>query len=462
MSIVTDDPEMKACIDQLDVYLHEAMIEHHFPSFAIGIMHDQDVVLSSAYGYADHEKKVPATSHTIYALGSITKLFTATLLLQMRDAGKVNLDDPLTAYLPELKIVSAFGEVRPPTFRQTVAHIAGFPNFSEGSLRQEKDVVIAPLLEEMFTPKLVIPPMTEHRYSNLGISLMGHALARISGQSYEEMVQTHILDPLGMKMTAFSIRDEMRPYLATGYVASHGSERSQKIAPYFEAGGMKPAGGLYSSIEDMERFIALQFRTESTGSSVDVPILDGRSIREMHSPTFFLNQEWRNAIGLGWFLERLGKYTIVGHDGGIFGFGSDLLLVPALKLGMILLTNVGSPVNGVSRGVLERLLPVFERYQLRQQEDGERALAPIPLDWQCYEGAYTELNLTQTLRILFTPTMLKVQAPDGSESRLEKEGEQSFRGRGGPLDGELFTFCKHETGIVESLKVSLFEFVRTQ
>src|SRR5215510_16384185 len=143
---------------------------------SIVIVHDQDVLLAKGFGYADLEKKIPADPQTVYRIGSVTKAFTALMLMQLRDAGKLGLDDPIEKYLPEFKIKSRFADARPVTFRQVASHFSGLPR--EAPLPYTYQVVtVFPRTEELIaslaSTELIGPADTKFQYSNLGFNILG-------------------------------------------------------------------------------------------------------------------------------------------------------------------------------------------------------------------------------------------------------------------------------------------------
>src|SRR4026208_717051 len=117
-----NDPELRAILTEIEADAEKARLKAKIPGMSIVIVYDQDVLLAKGFGYADLEKRIPSDPQTVYRIGSVTKSFTALMLMQLRDAGKLHVDDPIEKYLPEFKIKSRFPDERPPTFRQVVAH----------------------------------------------------------------------------------------------------------------------------------------------------------------------------------------------------------------------------------------------------------------------------------------------------------------------------------------------------
>ena len=122
-----NDPELRAILTEIEADAEKARLKDQIPGMSIVIVHDREVLLSKGFGYADLEKQIPADTQTVYRIGSVTKAFTALMLMQLRDAGKLQLDDPIEKYLPEFKIKSRFPDARPATFRQVAAHYSGLP-----------------------------------------------------------------------------------------------------------------------------------------------------------------------------------------------------------------------------------------------------------------------------------------------------------------------------------------------
>src|SRR5262249_20806473 len=122
-----NDPELRALLAEIEADAEKSRLKAQIPGMSIVIVHDQDVLLAKGFGYADREKKILADTKTVYRLASVTKPFTALMLMQLRDAGKLHLDDPIEKYLPEFKIKSRFPDARPATFRQVAAHYSGLP-----------------------------------------------------------------------------------------------------------------------------------------------------------------------------------------------------------------------------------------------------------------------------------------------------------------------------------------------
>lgn len=294
------------------------------------------------------------------------------------------------------------------------------------------------------------------KYSNLGIALLGHALGRVAGQPYETFVQEQILAPLGMRNSGFQVTAAMRSHLATGYVR-HQVGRPQMVAPEVDIEAFAPAGSLYSTAEDLARFIALQFRAgdERAGGA---QVLRGSSIREMHTVQW-MNPDWRSGWGIGFELERVADRVAVGHAGGIHGFSAHLMVVPVEKIGVAVLANTNADPEAFARKALELLIPVLQRAKTRTAPADTSP--PPPSEWQQYVGVYehlmgdVEIRLVQNRLVLSSP-----DAPPGAGVPLVPEGPHRFRMKGGFVSGESLVFERDAAGNVTRALVGPYPYDR--
>jgi CubicO group peptidase (beta-lactamase class C family) len=246
----------------------------------------------------------------------------------------------------------------------------------------EHNTVIHPSAEEILASlketALIAAPMTKKQYSNLGFALLGLVLEHIAEQSYTHYVTEHILHPLGMASSGFAPMEAWPPslqaHVATPYKPQREDEMAPEVAPVTVSRGKNPAGGLYSSVEDMARFLSLQFLDGPAGGK---HILKGSTLREMRAPVF-VEPGWNAATAISWSVERMREHTIMGHNGGLSGFSADVLIVPTLKLGLALFVNTTAAVSELNRAVLERALPTFNRPLQRQQRVQKKPASSLP------------------------------------------------------------------------------------
>jgi CubicO group peptidase (beta-lactamase class C family) len=451
--MVTHDTQIQAALALVDAYLGAERAARGWAGLSAAVVLDQEIIWSNGYGYTNIERQIAATPRSRYSIASITKLFTVTMLMQLRDAGALHLDDPVAAYDPAFAIRSAFPTTRPITFRQLASHTAGlqkdfpFPYW---------DTQVIPPIDELLAtlPAMapVFPPMTLFKYSNVGMACLGHALARIAGQPYTDYVMERIVRPLGMGGTTFTITEAMEPELALGYTPVVRGETPER-APYFpdyDIGGLAATGGLYSSVEEIARFIALQFRDGPPGGG---QILDGATLREMHAPVM-LRDGWERAIGLGWWLARVAGETSIGHPGDHSGFNAEIRLIPAQKLGIALFINSNGDLGAVTTKALEMLAPV-----VRHSAAHATAMTtpPAPAAWRRYTGQYGSFEVA----IVDGKLIGRSWETPGEVVTFEPVAEHLFRMRGGFLTGENVRFEVDESGRVARIRYNGFARERT-
>jgi CubicO group peptidase (beta-lactamase class C family) len=393
-----NDPELRAILTKIDADAEKARVKAQVPGMSIVIVHDQDVLLAKGYGYADLEKKIPADTKTVYRMCSVTKAFTALMLMQLSEAGKLHLDDPIEKYLPEFKIKSRFPDARPVTFRQVAAHYSGLPR--EAPMFHEYQVTEEfPSIEDQLKSlreadsEIMLPPMTMYSYSNLGYDIMGLAMSRIVKQPYEDYVAAQILKPLGMDLSGFALTEPMKKLFAVGYNPAGPDGTHEKSL--FPKVGMA-SGMLYSNVDDMAHWLSMFF---GQGPRKGKQVLGTSSILEMLTPTAVSTDLTRNELGratLLWYggstvgfsvnAMRADGEQIHYKPGGTYGFTTMVYLNYPRKLGMAVFTNAGD-VDAFPLGydLLKKLTPVVAKCLERSQAKAYEEALPT---WQKYTGKY--------------------------------------------------------------------------
>ncbi len=434
--------------------------EQNLPGLSIAVVHDRDILWSAGFGYADQEQQITATPETLYGVGSITKLITVTTLLRLRDDGQLHLDQPVEQILPELAQVSSpFADPRPVTFRQILSHTAGLPREAASSLSYWNSAQypsIDQLLKSLEQTKLIFPPLTQWKYSNLGYALLGHAIERLSGIAYQQYVTQCILRPQGMIHSGFQIDALDQTTLATGYQLATG--QAPQYAPRPDYAAFTSAMGLYASVKDLARFITLQFHD---GPADEAHPLGVASLREMHTPVF-MDATWQSGVVLGWRLERIADEIALTHSGGVFGYTSNITVLPTTHLGVVILTNgfmqdsLWRPA-ALSRTILEQLAPVAH------QITAQSSITTHSQELTRYTGTYTIPGLI-TMDIIIHNGKLLAGQPDATPAArfaLVPELEaHTFRATGGPVNGERVIFQVDEDGSVIQAQAGNFLLIR--
>jgi CubicO group peptidase (beta-lactamase class C family) len=450
-AVMASDHGVRSGLEMLSAWIEGQMAYAGLPGVSIAVVHDQAVVWTRGFGWADVERQVPATPETLYRIASITKLFTATAILQLRDGGRLRLDDPLTAHLPWFAVKTAHPDAPSITVRHLLTHTSGlpreaaFPYWTDGAF-PSWDAVRARLGQQ----SQVLPTETRWKYSNLGLALAGEVVAAVSGQPWAEYVRRHILGPLEMTATFTTSppRDDAR--LATGYARRlPGGERRR--APWSELDALSAAASMTTSVSDLARFAMLQFRDQPTAAA---PVLRGSTLREMQR-VHWLEPGWQAGWGLGFQVLRVGGKTYVRHGGALRGYRTELRLCPAERSGVIVFTNAddGDPATYAEKA-FEWVGPAIARAS---------AAAPEPRTadpgWQRYAGRYR--NAWGDVHVLVVDgrvTLILPALPDPAETKVElvPVSEHTFRAEtdnGYGIPGELVVFEMDDAGRVARVKL---------
>ncbi|HEX9821447.1 MAG TPA: serine hydrolase [Methylomirabilota bacterium] len=399
MSVATD-ASVRSAIGLLSAWIESQLASSGVPGLSIGVVHDQELIWSAGFGRARVEPAQPATPDTLYRIASITKLFTSTAILQLRDAGKLRLDDPLVEHLPWFRIRQAHADAPAITIRHLLTHTAGlpreagFPYWTDGVFPTAEQV-----RERLAEQQTALPAETEWKYSNLGLTLAGEIVAAVSGRPYPEYVAEWILEPLGMRRTFVATPPTDHPDLATGYTRRlPGAGRA--VAPSTDSRGITPAANMTTSVSDLARFARLQFRDGPAGGS---QILRGSTLREMQR-VHWLEPDWAAGRGLGFRVTRLAGRTYVGHGGSLRGYRTQLELCPADRVAVIVMTNAddGNPMAVVEK-VYQWVAPA-----IRQAAPPPAPPGP-PAGWERYAGRYR--NAWHDLQVLVVDGRLAMLDP---------------------------------------------------
>lgn len=457
MTIDLTAPEIRAAIALAEAQFEYELRSRKIPGMSAGIVYDQALIWSKGYGYANLEKQIATDQYSVYRCASITKLFTSTMMMMLRDAGKLNLDDPLEKYAPEFKIKSSYADARPVTFRMVSSHAAGLPRegYHEGWANLEMQTA-EEMLKTLELAEMLMPTMQEPKYSNLGISMLGYTLSKVAGQPFTEFVKEHILTPLGMTNTGFT----RSPYTDEHYAQGYNKEAVDKFvaAPDWDSRGWLPAGGIYSTIADIAKFMSLQF-TDAPAGATPSQILGSSTLREMHMPVN-VTPDFQGAFGLGFDISRVASQKVVGHSGSVPGYRTNISMVPSLKLGVAVFTNTGTDPIAITNKVLETLVPAFAH----QNEDPEATPEQIAA-WKPYVGQYKWLSMDDILDIRVLKghlTALYVGEAPETFVKLKPVGEHEFKMVGGHSANEPLRFTVDDSGKVTGLWFGGYPFKRVE
>lgn len=323
--------------------------KNHFPGYAFGIVLDGKLIYSGSGGYIDIEKKIPATTSSMFRIASMSKSFTAMAILKLRDEGKIKLDDPVMKYIREMKGKQLTADAPMITIRNLLTHSAGFPEDNPWGDRQlaatEDD------LTEMIENGISFSndPGLAYEYSNMGFAMLGYIIKSETLLPYSAYIAKNIWKPLGMTSAAWEYTKVPANELARGYRWLNDQYVEQ---PMLHDGIYGAMGGMITSIESFSKYVALHQQAWPPRNDVETGPVKRSSIREMQQPWRFsgLNAAYKYpggratplatayGYGLRWSKDGEGRET-VGHTGGLPGFGSNWAILPEYGLGVIFFAN---------------------------------------------------------------------------------------------------------------------------
>ncbi len=425
-SSISDDPRVRQAIELLEVWLEAQRAYDEIPGLSAALVYDQSVIWAGGYGFRDVERRVPATADTIYSICSISKLFTSVAVMQLRDRGKLRLDDSVAKHLPWFRIKNSAPQAGDATIEGLLTHASGLPRESDHPYWTGPEYAF-PTREEIKSridaQETLYPAQTYHQYSNLGMTLAGEIVEAAAGMPYEQYVRTQILEPLGLKSTTTDMPLQQRGQrLATGYSAIQRSGSRQPV-PFFVTRGVAPAAGYASTVEDLARFASWQFRLLEKGGS---EILNANTLREMHR-VHWVDPDFETTWGLGFAVSRTNNETFVGHGGSCPGFRTHLLLKPDRKVATVFMANaLGVSSNQWAQKMYEIVAPSL-RAAVKEPDKAK----PADVELARYVGSYSSafggefaiVRWEDGLGLLALPTMEPVR----NLTKLKKVGEHRFK-----------------------------------
>ncbi len=363
-----DDPGVIEAIDLLDRWIDAQRAYDQIPGLSVAIVHDQELLWSAGFGYADLESQRPATPATMYSICSISKLFTSVSAMQLRDGGEFRLDDEVRGLLPWFQLENAHPDGPPVTVEGLLTHSAGLPRESDHpywsapfDFPTHEEIV-----EGVQNQKTLYPAWQYYQYSNLGLTLVGEIVAEKSGQSYGDYVREHILSPLGMESTTPEIGEVIgTDKLATGYSGITREGRRKRVEP-FEGRGIAAAAGYASTVEDLAKFASWQFRLLETGEH---ELLDANTLREMQR-VHYMDPGWQTSRGLGFGVSRRGDKTFVGHGGSCPGYRSNFQLQMDDQIATIAMANAMINPSIFTRRAYEIIAPAVKAAKAKAEGSG--------------------------------------------------------------------------------------------
>jgi CubicO group peptidase (beta-lactamase class C family) len=319
-------------VDYFSETIPRAMEQHDVTGLSLALVDGGRIVWARGFGHADAAAGIEADEHTVYKIGSITKLFTATAIMQLSERGMVDIEAPVTDYVPELAVKSRFDGAGPIRVRHLMTHHSGLPGDKIEGMFGEPPEDYHDIVDYLATQYVSSPPEHAFAYSNLAVSLEGIVVERASGSSYDDYVTRNILEPLGMTSSSVYLGAKTADTLAKAYSAGEeGVELDLRDVP---------AGNIYSSVADMSRFMTFAM---SDGAVRDTRLVEAATLRRMLTPqNRDVKRDLGRPMGLGWVLYRGGLQhveSVAWHNGGTMHYHSTMVVLPRHDLGVVLLSN---------------------------------------------------------------------------------------------------------------------------
>ena len=366
-------PRVVTGIEVADSLVSAEFAKDSLGSLTVGVIVGSQLAWTRSVGFADMKARRPADRNTVYRIGSVTKPFTAVMLMQLVAAGRVKLSDPVERYLPEVRNIAA----RPPgaapfTFLQLATMTAGLARepddpapFGAGAVSAWEKTLLAALPHTRY----VSFPGTEYSYSNIGYAILGAALARVAGGTYVEWEHAHVLRPLGMNRTRFELDQTIASDLAVGYqVGDDGIVDDTTAAREARAGrGYRvPNGAIFTTVDDLARFVSFELG-RAPDSVLARSILDDAFAGVVATDVFL-----EEGYGLGFKARQRDGYPILGHDGSTPGYRAAMYFDRNAQLGVVVLRNVFGGEQNSDRLAMDILASLAGRRRAEIQSDIDR------------------------------------------------------------------------------------------
>ena len=435
-------PAPETLAAELDRLLSTAQAEQRMPSVSACVFRDGGVIWDRVLGVADVASARAATSNDAYRIGSITKTFTAVLIMQLVQAGRIDLEAPMRKYLPEAPVG--------PTVRMALSHLTGVQREPPGEIWESMQ---PPSREELIAgledAELVLRPGELWHYSNLVFALLGEIVMRVTGESYADVLQERILDPLGLTRT--SMRPEgprASPYYVDPFADAVHDEPDPDVT---ESTGA--AGWLWSTAADLARWG--MFLADGNDAVLPKAVID-----RMARLQAMVDEEcWSMGWGLGLALVRRGDRVLVGHDGAMPGFVAGLLVHRGERTGAAVLTNTGAGAGPLALA-FDLAAAALDALP-RTAELWAPAAIPTELDGMLGQWWTEGSEIVLALRGGRFRADLTEGTPGRNVSFFEADGPDRWRVVEGRERGELLRAVRAEDGTVEKLYFATYPLTRT-
>jgi len=321
-----------AITQYMSAFIRKEIKKEKITGLSIALVDDQKIVWSQGFGFADKKNKIPASDQTRYRAGSISKTFTAMAIMQLHEQGKLNINSPLTHYVPELQIKTRNSSIEDITLRNIMAHHSGLPGgLIDGMWATTTPDSFKTVATRISRYYVAYPPDAVFAYSNAAFSLAGHTIENVTNTQYKHYMHEYLLKPLQMNNSDFSNVLEGKRF-SKAYM--NGKEIIKPLIRDI------PAGGLNTTVLDLSQLIKM---VNANGRYRDTQVLQQPTLQLMHTPQYHnIALDLNQRVGLGWFFNEdffNQQHTVVGHTGHTIAHNSLLAIAKEAKLGVVIMAN---------------------------------------------------------------------------------------------------------------------------
>jgi CubicO group peptidase (beta-lactamase class C family) len=446
-----------------EALLDANLTKESVPGAAIGIVHDQKLIWSHQYGVESYETKKPVTNDTLFSICSVSKLFNGVAVMNLVEEGLLQLDSPLAEYDINLRMTDKLGSEEPVTVRGVLSHVAGLPR--EGTRDYWADTSFpdaAGLVDLVSSQEHLYRPYDHFQYSNLGMSMLGDVVSKVSGISWGDYVQQTIFAPLGMteSETDMPFGRGGNGFAQGYYVRNAKGERKAVEKHSFRA--FAPAAGIASSVNDMAKFAAWNFRLYDNGGE---EILKSTTLKNMQRVHWVGADFEEPAWGLAYATRRYDKKTLWGHGGYCPGVRTEFVMRLPTKVGVVMMLSA----NDVSPGSIVEMVyslaeSAIDKVHGKQADDAQNKVATKgkskqrkKVNLSDYEGSFYQPNYPQDSYVgvdedgLFSISLLSNNPVQGLQTWVHAEGDTFSRKREDDTLAEAITFERDAAGRVVAL-----------
>ncbi|WP_409029303.1 serine hydrolase domain-containing protein [Gracilimonas sediminicola] len=433
----------------VEVWMDAMQKFDEIPGISAIALEDQEVIWKGAYGEANPDEDVKMETSTICSVCSISKLFTSIAIMNLYEDGKLRLDDRLEDVMPGYDLEQQFELSGPITIRNLLTHSSGLPRenaYSHWTDRSLEFPTKEEILSSLNEQETLYPSSTYFQYSNLAMTLLGYIVEEVSGQTYDEYVTEHILEPLELDDTRPDMPEDLwGGQLAVGYTVETMEGKQHKL-DLFDPNGVTPAAGFSSTVEDLADFAAWQFRLYD---AEEEEILYPSTIKNMHN-IHWMDSDFGTSWGLGFSVYKgPGDKKWVGHGGYCPGYRSTLMMNPESKRAYSVMTNSNNPSPGKYARGIHAILSKAGSIEAADEE--------LAMELKAYAGYY-EGQVGRGISYVGTwgDKLVRMGLPadnPGEFSKYRRVDKDHFvRIRDNGEDGESMRFIRNDKGEVIHMK----------